>query len=135
MSTTVQGMAGTDGKGGYSVRLLVVDDCPDMRFLLRLALTGQGHQVTEACARSGAAEAAAMVQPEVVILEGFGPGLDGAGVVQAILLASPRSRVVMFSAADPHSLGARAEAAGAVAAVPKLCGPGAVIDLLDRLLA
>ena len=117
------------------MRLLVVDDCSDMRYLLRLVLAREGHEVAETCSGSGAVEMAASMLPEVVILDGLVPGMDGSGTVSDILRASPGCRVVMFSAVDPDSLDEQAEAAGAVAAVHKLSGPGAVIDLLERLPA
>ncbi|HVA42597.1 MAG TPA: response regulator [Acidimicrobiales bacterium] len=115
------------------MRLLVVDDCSDMRYLLRLVLSQEGHEVTDSCSGAGAVEMAAAELPDVVILDGFGPGMDGSEAVRRIRQASPGCRVVMFSAVDPDVLNARAEAAGAVGAVNKLSGPGAVIDLLERL--
>jgi len=117
------------------VRLLVVDDCSDMRYLLHLVLSQEGHEVTDSCTGAEAVDLAAAVLPEVVILDGFGPGMDGSEAVRRILRASPGCRVVMFSAVDPDLLQERAEAAGAVGAVDKLSGPGAVIDLLERLPA
>ncbi|MHB1445217.1 MAG: response regulator transcription factor [Acidimicrobiales bacterium] len=117
------------------MRLLVVDDCCDMRYLLGLVLSQEGHEVTAACSGSGAVEAAASVLPEIVILDGFLPGMDSVEAVSGIRRASPGCRVVMFSALDPDVLEERAAAAGAVAAVHKLSGPGAVVDLLQRLPA
>lgn len=65
-------------------RLLVVDDEPDLRDLLRVSLTMAGHEIeTAGDGRSGLARAESS-KPDAVLLDVMMPGLDGWSVLGAI---------------------------------------------------
>ena len=59
------------------LRVLVVDDCPDMRGTLRILLGLWGHEVREAGDGHAALGLAATFQPDTVLLNIGLPALDG----------------------------------------------------------
>ena len=72
-------------------RVLVVDDEPDIRTLVRIALERAGGLEVEAVGSGAAAiEAIEAAAPEVVLLDVMMPGLDGLATLERIrdLLAS-----------------------------------------------
>lgn len=118
------------------MRLLIVDDCPDIRYILGLLLAEEGHEVVGVAEGGQRAVAlAAEHHPEIVILDLMMPDMDGVDAVGRILGASPGSRIVTFSAAEQADVADAVLSAGAVASLDKLNGPEVVIDLLERLPA
>jgi DNA-binding NarL/FixJ family response regulator len=99
-----------------AVRVLVVDDSEDMRFLVRWALERDGSFTVVAEAADGheAVVAASEHQPDVVLLDISMPGVSGLEALPRIREHSPGSVVVMLStfAAD-HEQAAQAIALGA----------------------
>lgn len=63
-------------------RILVVDDEPDLRQLVRTVLTYHGHQVTLAQDGQQAVEAISRQKPEVLVLDLMMPTMDGFGVLK-----------------------------------------------------
>lgn len=84
------------------IRVLVVDDVPEVRRLLRTALRFRsGFEVVgEASDGAGAVERARALQPDVVVLDLGLPDLAGREVLVRIRQHSPASKVVVFSGAD-----------------------------------
>ena len=84
------------------IRVLVVDDVPEVRRLLRTALRFRGgfEVVGEASDGTGAVELARALQPDVVVLDLGLPDLAGRDVLVRIRQHSPASKVVVFSGAD-----------------------------------
>ena len=70
-------------------RILVVDDQPAARELLRAVLTTAGYEVYEAVDGADALERAAECSPDLVLLDIQMPNLDGFGACRAFR-ASPR---------------------------------------------
>lgn len=68
----------------HPVRVLVVDDEPQIRRFLRVSLGGQGYQVSEAVRGEEAITLTASVQPDVVILDLGLPDMDGLDVIRRI---------------------------------------------------
>src|SRR5437660_9448559 len=84
-------------------RVLVVDDEPEIRTLLRLALQVAGHEVAEA-ADGAAALAAQRAGPcEVAFCDLSLAGSDGRDVIRALRQLSPGIKVVAMSG-DPSAL-------------------------------
>lgn len=82
------------------MRTLIVDDVPDMRFLMRATLySADPIDVTEE-AESGEAALVAWheTRPAIVVLDMKMPGISGLEVARAILTHDPMARVVMCSA-------------------------------------
>jgi DNA-binding NarL/FixJ family response regulator len=98
-------------------RVLLVDDDPDYRLLVRLALEADARYEVVAEARSGteAIAAAEAVQPEVVLLDCSMPGTDAFDCLPELRRSSPSSRVVLISghaAADVEMAACSAGALG-----------------------
>lgn len=66
------------------VRVLVVDDEPQIRRLLRVSLKAQGYHVIEASSGEQAVLMAATEQPEVIILDLGLPDIDGQEVIRRV---------------------------------------------------
>ena len=63
-------------------RILVVDDEPDLRELVRTVLTYHGHQVSLAEDGEQAVDALQRQRPEVMVLDLMMPNVDGFGVLK-----------------------------------------------------
>jgi CheY-like chemotaxis protein len=85
-------------------RVLVVDDEPDIRLLIRLLLRQDKRftVVGEASDGESAVEMAAAHQPDFVLLDVAMPGLNGWAALPQIRESVPGCRVVMCSAASPE---------------------------------
>lgn len=66
-------------------RVLVVDDKPSNRELLRTALEHDGHEVFEAGDGASALESMKELHPDLMLLDIQLPGLDGYGVLGKVL--------------------------------------------------
>src|SRR5271170_4783675 len=64
--------------------ILVVDDEPQLRRLLRMSLAAQGYNVLEAPNASEALRSATAGQPDLVILDLGLPDMDGLDVLKAL---------------------------------------------------
>lgn len=82
--------------------VLVVDDAPDIRMLLRVALGSRGgfELVGEAATGEEALALAAELCPDVVVLDLGLPDLTGRDLLTRVRRASPTSRIVVFSGGD-----------------------------------
>lgn len=103
------------------MRVLVVDDDPDLVLLFRVALESDGHDVSEATDGRHALEVALGGSFELVVLDMMLPGLDGFGVL-AELGRDPRTRelpVVIVSARTSVDDQIRGLESGAVAYLTK----------------
>jgi CheY-like chemotaxis protein len=82
-----------------TITTLLVDDAPDVRMMLRIALRGRGgfDVIGEADTAARAVELATELRPDVVVLDLGLPDLDAREVMGRIRRASPTSRVVVFS--------------------------------------
>jgi CheY-like chemotaxis protein len=65
-------------------RVLVVDDDPIQRELVSDILAGEGYAVETAGSGEAGLEAARTAPPDVIVLDLFLPGMDGASVVREL---------------------------------------------------
>lgn len=80
------------------VRVAIVDDTGDLRFLLRAALTRGGMEVVaEAADGRAGIEAVRSTQPDVVLLDLAMPVMDGRAALPQIRRAAPAARIVVLS--------------------------------------
>jgi DNA-binding NarL/FixJ family response regulator len=100
-------------------RLLVVDDDPDFRLLVRLALAPHFEVVAEAGDGSEAATEASRVRPDLVLLDCSLGGADAFDALPGIREAAPEAQVVLVSGHDPADLRLASRAAGAVGFLAK----------------
>jgi DNA-binding NarL/FixJ family response regulator len=89
--------------------VLVCDDAPDMRALLRDALDADpGLEVVgEAADGATALALAEALQPDVVLLDIGMPGPGAGAVVTGVRRAAPDAAIVVLSGFGPERLGAR----------------------------
>lgn len=116
--------------------VLVVDDQPELRLLIKLTFSGTGFTVREAADGESALAACAAEVPDVVLLDVMMPGIDGYGVCRR-LKSEPRFRntlVVLMTAGDQATERARAREAGADLYVPKPFSPAELLQLVTEHL-
>ncbi|MHB1854616.1 MAG: response regulator transcription factor [Acidimicrobiales bacterium] len=113
------------------MRVLVVDDEPDLRILLWMAVEADGRCQVVADASTGdeGVALAAEHQPDVVVLDQMMPGMDGVRAVPLIRQAAPAAKVIMMSALGDAQLRERAMAAGADAYLEKASSFRPLLDL------
>ena len=119
---------------GRATTVLVADDDPDYRLLVRLALGGDA-EVLEAGDAEELAETAARCRPDVILLD-----VSLAGGFRALRRLTHPTKVVLVSSRPPDELAAMASATGAVGYVGKDVAPSelpaAIADVtgaIDRL--
>jgi two-component system chemotaxis response regulator CheB len=112
------------------LRVLVADDAPALRALLRAALEQEGRVEVVGEAEDGehAVALAAALRPDVVVLDIQMPGVDGLSALPAIRRAAPAARVVVLSGCEAAATAHRALALGARRYVEKPAGMDAVRD-------
>jgi two-component system nitrate/nitrite response regulator NarL len=116
------------------VRVLLVDDEPDMRELERLSLAHDARFVVvgEAGDGSEAVTAASRTQPDVVLLDLAMPTMGGMEALPLICKAAPDSQVVMLSALPAERYAPEALSLGAAAYLDKRSVPE-LAEILGRL--
>ena len=102
-------------------RVLVVDDDPDYRLLVRLAIEpgGRFDVVAEAGDGLAALSEARREQPDVVLLDCRLPGADAFDILPQLRDAAPDARIVLISGHDAADLRAASRSAGAVGYLTK----------------
>ncbi len=119
--------------GGRS-RVLVVDDDPTLRRLVRTVLEASDADVLEASDGPEALDVLARLDgaelPRVVVLDVMMPGMTGVEVCAKI--DTDRVRVLMLTARDDETIRRQCSDAGAVAFLSK---PFSSLELLDAVEA
>lgn len=112
-------------------RVLVVDDEPDIRGLVRHALEGS-FDVVEAADGAGALAQAAECRPDIVVLDWQMPGMGGPEVLTSLGMRRPDVPVIMLTAlgADHAAL---AGIFGAAAFIRKPFSPAELLETAERL--
>ena len=80
-----------------SIPLLVVDDEPSIRRLLRTSLAAQGYHVLEAATGRSALDLVAREAPEVVLLDLGLPDMDGLEVIRRLRASGAKVPVIVLS--------------------------------------
>jgi CheY-like chemotaxis protein len=104
------------------VRVLVVDDHADVRFLVRAILADAAPRVEFAAEASSAQEALDALDaadPDVVVLDARMPAVDGFEAAALLLERRPGLHILLCSAIVDDEIRARAEAAGISACLSK----------------
>ena len=102
-------------------RVLVVDDDPDYRFLVRLALAPDSgfEVVAEAGDGAGAVAEARREQPDIVLLDCTLPGADAFDTLPALRDAAPEARILLVSGHNLVDLSMASRSAGTVGYLSK----------------
>ncbi|MEU1494887.1 response regulator transcription factor [Streptomyces sp. NPDC005776] len=85
---------------GTPVRVLVVDDEPDVTDVLSGVMTAEGWQVRTAADAASALATARDFRPDAVVLDWMLPDLDGLQVLRALRREAPRVCVLFLTARD-----------------------------------
>jgi len=78
-------------------RILVIDDEEPIRYLLRVALENNGHEVIEAAGGQDALKLQAASPAELVITDINMPDKDGLEVMLALRRETPRPRMIVMT--------------------------------------
>lgn len=117
-------------------QVLVIDDEPDVRWLIRMSLERAGHEVIDAEDGLRGIALAQKQHPEIIVLDLMMPVMDGYGVL-AELAKDPRTAsvpVVVLSARAIPDEAERAVGAGARRFLEKPFDPELLAAELDDLL-
>lgn len=118
-------------------RVLVIDDEPDVRYLLRLSLERVGHEVLLAEDGLRGVAVAQRQRPDAIVLDLMMPVMDGYGVLEALAKDARTSRVpvmVLTAKAIPEEA-ERVTGAGARRFLTKPFDPDDLAVELEQLLA
>jgi DNA-binding NarL/FixJ family response regulator len=106
---------------GHRRRVLVVDDVPSVRLLLKSTLPLHGLEIVgEAGTGADALAMAKTEKPDVVLLDIHMPDMNGMEVIRQLKVDSPEVKIVMYSNYDDRSMQNEAYSRGADAYVDKL---------------
>ncbi|MGH2786809.1 MAG: response regulator [Actinomycetota bacterium] len=95
-----------------STRVLVIDDEPSIRVLVRMVLEEDGYTVLEAANGEKGLDVAEQESPHLVLLDIRLPGIDGWEVLRRLRDREPPPVVVMMSAHSSEPTLRRAEREG-----------------------
>jgi DNA-binding NarL/FixJ family response regulator len=118
--------------GGVRIRVLVADDVPDLRTILRMMLDGDGRfeVVGEAGDGEEAVRMAGELRPDVIVIDVAMPRLDGIQAIPLLHEASPGVRILVLSGFEGTKLAHRAIAACATAFLSKGEIPAKIVSTL-----
>ena len=122
----------TDPPPEAPFRVVVADDTPGIRLLMRHILEGSGafEVVAEAVDGEQAVEQAAALQPDLVLLDLVMPRLDGLEAIPRIRASSPASRIVVLSGFTAQGMAERASDGGADGYVEKRQRPDEILRVV-----
>jgi two-component system response regulator RpaA len=116
------------------MRVLVIDDEPDVLMLCRVNLQLAGHEVVEAANGKAGLELARTLEPDVVVLDIMLPKVDGLTVLHE-LAASEATRhipVIMLTAKTQLEDRRKAWRAGCTEYLTKPFSPIELVELVGR---
>jgi two-component system alkaline phosphatase synthesis response regulator PhoP len=120
---------------GGTVRVLVIDDEPDVLLLCRVNLEHAGHDVLEAAEGRRGLELAATERPDLIVLDLMLPNIDGLQVL-ARLSNDPTTRgipVVLLTAKARLEDQLRGWQAGCSEYITKPFAPNALTEVVERI--
>jgi DNA-binding response OmpR family regulator len=118
------------------MRVLIVDDEPDVLFLCRINLELAGHEVIEASTGEGAIDLAMRETPDVIVLDVMLPRRDGISVL-GDLTTDERTRetpVILLTAKTQAEDRAAGWAAGCAEYLTKPFSPIDLTEAVDRVV-
>ena len=117
------------------MKVLIVDDEPDILLMLRVNLEAEGYQTALAADGETALRRIADERPDLILLDVMMPVMDGWGVLAALDHDVFAHRVVVISAKSSERDVTRALELGASAYLSKPFDPDELIELIGRVLS
>ncbi|MBK5477040.1 response regulator [Pseudomonas sp. TH21] len=116
--------------------ILIVDDSQSMRQLVKMTLTGAGHQVLEACDGRDALSKLTGQKINLIISDVNMPNLDGIGLVKAVKARNEYrfTPIIMLTTESEQSKKAEGQAAGARAWIVKPFQPQTLLAAVEKLM-
>ncbi|EPL16229.1 response regulator [Pseudomonas sp. TH05] len=116
--------------------ILIVDDSLSMRQLVKMSLTGAGHEVIEACDGRDALSKLDGRKVNLIISDVNMPNLDGIGLVKAVKARNEYrfTPIIMLTTESEQAKKAEGQAAGARAWIVKPFQPQQLLAAVDKLL-
>lgn len=116
--------------------ILIVDDSQSMRQLVKMTLTGAGHQVLEACDGRDALSKLTRQKINLIISDVNMPNLDGIGLVKAVKARNEYrfTPIIMLTTESEQSKKAEGQAAGARAWIVKPFQPQNLLAAVEKLM-
>jgi len=122
-------------KSDVSKLVMMVDDSPSMRMLLRAALTDLGYDVVEAEDGVSALEKLGSVEPDLLITDINMPRLDGFGLIAQVRGAGRRNLpILVLTTESSDEKKQRARQAGATGWIVKPFNPDKLAAAIRRVL-
>lgn len=112
--------------------LVIADDVPAIRTLLRHTLEESFDVLGEAADGEEAVELAVALRPDVLLLDLNMPGQDGLQAIRAVRERAPRTRIVVLTGLEPAVVEHQARELGAIEFLEKTAP---LDDVHDRLRA
>jgi CheY-like chemotaxis protein len=119
---------------GAHHRVVIVDDEPLVRSLLRITLPGDAFDVLEASDGEAAVRLIADNSPSIVLLDWQLPGRPGAEILEEVKGRFPDLPVVVLTATRDPDERARAVELGANVFLTKPFSPLELLEVIERLL-
>jgi CheY-like chemotaxis protein len=110
-------------------RILVVDDEPTQRILLRRIFERAGHEVSDACDGAAALRAVGESPPDLVVTDMMMPVMDGAELIRRLRAEPATAGIPILAASGDSHLAVSADAV-----VPKPYSWQHLVEVADGLL-
>ena len=117
------------------MKVLIVDDEPDILLMLRVNLEAEGYETALAADGETALRRIADERPDLILLDVMMPVMDGWGVLEALSRDIFNHRVVVVSAKASDRDMRRALELGASAYLSKPFDPDELIEVVGRVLS
>jgi FixJ family two-component response regulator len=115
-------------------RVFIVDDEPEIRDALALALSTAGIETEEYASAEGFWESAPHDEPYCVVLDNRLPGMSGVELLERIVARSPGAAVLMMTGHGDVPTAVRAMRLGAYHFVEKPFDPEALVSAIEEAL-
>jgi DNA-binding response OmpR family regulator len=126
-----------DADNDHEMRVLVIDDEPDVLLLCRVNLQIAGHEVVEAANGEDGLEIALGEIPDVIVLDVMLPSRDGISVLEELVRdhRTHHTPVILLTAKTQLEDRVAGWRAGCAEYVTKPFSPVELAELVDRLVA
>ncbi|UUR08327.1 response regulator [Sphingomonas glaciei] len=119
-----------------SASILTVDDSPSLRMAIRIALTGAGYAVTEACDGLDGLSKSRTAKFDLIITDQNMPNMDGLSMIRE-LRSDPSqcgTPIIFLTTESEESMKQQAKAAGATGWLVKPFVPDQLIRVARKVL-